>query len=114
MVQVHTVSGGSLQGWVHTHGMDKLGLAELEARHVPRYLMRPTATLLWAVADYMRSGHRPVRVGEHMLVDGYGVLTFRRSDPMVGYEDHYAVERWIITDEREECACCAGSQPGAR
>jgi hypothetical protein len=113
-VTIHMVSAGSQQGWVHTHGMDQLGLPELEVRHVPQFLMRPTAELLWAVAEYMLQGERPVRVGEHMQVSGYGILTFRAAHPIPGHEDHYLVERWILTDEESEtCPECAGARTRA-
>lgn len=108
---MHLVAGPPLDGWVHTHGMADLGLPELEARQIPRYLMQPTAHLLWTIAEYMLDSDRPVLLGDTMHAEGYGKVTLRKLAPYCDYPSHYADERWAIVDEGPPlCECCSPAE----
>jgi hypothetical protein len=93
-------------GWVHTHGMDALGLPELEVRHVPGFLAEPAARLLKEVCLYMRETGKIVRAGETMCVSERTRFQFVAPEPMPGEEDHYATERLQIVDIEPICDCC--------
>jgi hypothetical protein len=107
--QLHAVAE---QGWIHTHGLDKLGLPELEMLDVPGFLMEAAAGLLHHVADYLCKPHSPVLVGQTMQTSEHTRFRFVRGSedwlPELepGQADHYAVERWRIVDVEVRCACC--------
>jgi len=112
-VTLHVVSNGVDQtGWMHTHGMDKLGCADLEIRGIPLFLMESAARLMNHVAQYMaacvRNGEPPVKLGQVMSTSPYATFRFVRLDPIPGDEAHFAHERWALSDEpmRGRCGEC--------
>lgn len=82
--------GASKTGWVHTHGLAKRGLPELEVRDVsPLWVMYPAAMTLMDIAAYMVSTGKVIQAG-HTYQHGHGpVLRFHTLPPMAGAEDHY-------------------------
>ena len=93
-------------GWVHTHGMDELGLPELEVRDIPDFLAEDVARLLSHICKYMQTGGKPVQLGEVMETSPRTRFRFVKPEPMSGSEDHYLVERWQIVDAMAVCECC--------
>jgi hypothetical protein len=93
-------------GWLHTHGMEALGLPELEARHIPGFLCEANTTLLSFICDYMIESDARVRAGETMKISDRTHFRFVASEPMPGNEDHYVVERLQIVDFKMMCECC--------
>lgn len=107
VVWVDLVARGSLDGWVHTHGMITFGLPDLEMRQVPQPLMRAAGHMLLEIADYMVHSDRAVHLGEHMHIDCYGTVRFSKLEPISEHEDHYTWERWAITDDvKQPCPYC--------
>jgi hypothetical protein len=104
-------------GWLHTHGMDTLGLPELEMRHVPAFLMEEASHMLGQISKYMQDakngveGTKPVHVGEIMAMSRQTRFRFVKAKPMPGAENHYDVERWQIVDVESRCACCGTTEP---
>ena len=94
-------------GWIHTHGMEKAGLPELEIRNVPSFFARPAAKLLNDVCDYMIRTGKHVQAGESMANHGAN-FKFERPEPMEGEREHYAAERLQILDLEPRCGCCEG------
>ena len=117
---VHIVTDLDEGAWVHTHGMDKLGLAELEIRKVPLPLIQFAGQLLNEVADLMvnwkERGDKPVKVGESIQ---FGRLTLFRVVAAAATRpdeaDHYEVMRWaVVAHERSraQCDACATKAEG--
>ena len=97
-------SGVHTDGWVHTHGLEALGLPELELRGVtPRFLMPAAAMLLSNIADYMANGGRRVAVGDAMVLDELTFVRVARAEPIPGEADHYRHERWTVLEVPESC-----------
>lgn len=113
LIHIHIVSTGNAEmGWIHTHGMNKLGCPELEMRGIPLYLMEPAAGLLNHIAEYMieqqKLGKRPVQLGHTMAVSRRTAFRFVKLAPIEGSENHYVEERWALSDEpmRGRCVEC--------
>ena len=102
-MKMHHVIG---TGWVHTHGMDKLGLPELEVRDVPDFLAEDAARLLRHICNYMQTGGKLVQLGEVMETSPRTRFRFVKPEPMSGNEDHYLVERLQIVGVGAVCECC--------
>src|SRR5262249_22304849 len=81
------------KGWLHTHGMDRHGLPELEVRNVPGFLAGAAAGILDEVCDYMLTSGKTVKAGETMGLGSNVRFRFVRPEPPPGDEDHYKVER---------------------
>lgn len=101
-------------GWVHSHGMDRYGLPELEVRNVPDFLAEAAARLLRHVCNYMLDSGRTVRAEETMATSPNTRFRFVRPEPMPGMESHYETERLQIVDVEGVCGCCGGpgGEPG--
>ena len=94
-------------GWVHTHGMSKLGLPELEINRVPNFLFEDAARLLNHVADYMvNHAKKRVEVGETMAVSDLCVFRFSPATPRPDDLEHYKDERWELTEVTLPCSDC--------
>jgi hypothetical protein len=101
-------------GWIHTHGLDRLGLPELEMLHVPGFLMEDAARLINFVGEYLRKPAKPVLVGQTMQTSDHTRFRFVRgtadwmdtADAAADEVGHYAVERWRIVDVEPLCSCC--------
>lgn len=112
LIAIHIVSDD--RGWVHTHGMDKLGLPELEIRGVPLYFAGLAVGLLNHVAQYMYDGKngvgsaKPVELNQVMSVDAMSTFKFVKLPPMEGDEAHFEVERWALSDEPMRGMCEMG------
>jgi hypothetical protein len=102
----HVISGSHTKGWVHTHGMDRLGLPELEMREVPAFLVEAAANILREVCDYMIDSGKKVSLGEMMAASKQTVFRFVKAEPMPGQENHYHMERWQIVEVECGCAEC--------
>jgi hypothetical protein len=102
----HVISGKDTKGWVHTHGMDRLGLPELEMRSVPGFLAESAAKILRDVCDYLIESGNRVSVGETMAVSDRTVFRFVKAEPIPGQENHYETERWQIVESECKCADC--------
>lgn len=102
-VLMHHVLG---TGWIHTHGMDRHGLPELEVRGVPDFLAPATAVLLGQLCDYMLEGGRVMKAGENVGLGDGRLCRLVRPEPAPGTEDHYEVERLRLEDAEATCSCC--------
>lgn len=118
-IQLHAVTNGADQsGWIHTHGMDKLGCPDLEIRGVPLFLVEPAAMLLNKVVQYMvdlvRNGGEQVQLGHTMSAGPLSIFRFVKLEPIPGDEEHFEHERWALSDEpmRGMCDDCVGAACG--
>ena len=59
------IDGDNTNGWIHTHGMDALGLPELEIRNCPLFLGEFAAEILRTVCDYMLDSGKVVKAGRN-------------------------------------------------
>lgn len=93
-IHVHCVTSGEVtKGWVHTHGMCKHNLPDLEIRGVPVFLAGAAMAVLRSVCDYMLDSGKKINLGENMALGERMVFSFRKAVPLPGEEDHYEVER---------------------
>ena len=106
----HVISGSDTKGWVHTHGMDRLGLPELEMRDVPGFLAESAAALLEHICDYMIDSGKKVSVGETMAVSKRTTFRFVKAEPIPGHDNHYETERWQIVEVECQCAECGAKE----
>jgi hypothetical protein len=108
---------GLNSGWVHTHGMDALGLADLEIRHVPRMMAPAAGNLLIQVAQYMARKDPIVKPYDTMDIGSPrlpAVFGFVPAIPIQGHEDHYQGDRWVLADIMGGlCACCGAPPPNS-
>lgn len=105
-VTVHMVmDGAGTRGWVHTHGMDALGLPEIEVRDVPTFMMFAAGALVNQVCDHMVNSGEVFKIGETMRVGRDIPFRFQELAPIAGDEAHFTHPRWALTDlEGEETA----------
>jgi hypothetical protein len=95
---VHILSDGS--GWIHTHGLDKHGLPELEVRDVPMFLAVDAVMLLNAISSYMLNNtDKKVLAGQNMQV-GDRHVAFENGIPVNAKvdADHYKTRRLRVVD----------------
>lgn len=101
-IDVHMVfDGDKTKGWVHTHGMHKFELPELEIRDVnPVFMMTAAGQLVNHIAQYMVDGIKPVKLGEIFAWGHHPGMRcrFKKLDPIPGDEEHFTHERWAIVD----------------
>lgn len=102
MVVHHVIESG----WVHTHGLDQLGLPELEIRNVPPMFAEAAARILREVSEYLQEPGVVVKSGETMAVSPHTKFRFVTAEPISGDEDHYDVERWELVSLAQVCECC--------
>jgi hypothetical protein len=102
----HLTDGRHARGWVHTHGMVRFGLPELEMRGIPGFLAEDAARILKRVCDYMIDSGAKVSVGETMALSDRTVFRFVKAVPIRGEEEHYQVERWQIVEVEPRCEAC--------
>lgn len=114
-IDVHVVTDGpDTVGWVHTHGMNKFGLPELEIRNVPLMLSPFACGLLNEVAFYMINEEAKIKIGETMQC-GPSAFRFEKLEPIASSMNHYEHERWTLTDVlRGECVECSCSNCRAK
>lgn len=106
-VAIHCViSGDGTKGWLHTHGMNRLGLPELEIRDVQLFLAEPAGALLRHVCDYMHNSGTRVYDGETMATSDKTIFRFVNSVPIPGQENHFEVERLRIVEVDVPCSEC--------
>lgn len=89
--------------WAHTHGMEALGLPELEIRNVPSLFVEAAMALLQHVCDYMQKPGVVVKAGELMTTSPKTRFQFKASEPIPGEEDHYEVERFQLVGIEPTC-----------
>jgi hypothetical protein len=111
-IEIHWVTSGEYtRGWVHTHGMDRYGLPELEIRDVPAVLVEAAGQLLLDVCEYMRRPDVKVRLGQTMGMTPGTRFRFVQGPSIPGNEDHYhPAARWLLSAIETPCADC-GSTP---
>lgn len=109
LITIHAVSDGpGTKGWVHTHGLAKYGLPELEIRAIPLFLAPSAAVLLNVLAEYLLTSEKEVKLGESIQVDQQVVICLAKLDPI--NHTHYECERWAVVDAIEgACDFCEGS-----
>jgi hypothetical protein len=93
-IGVHIVTNEEHLSWVHSHGMDKFGLPELEMRDVPVVFSVSAGIIINTVADYMLNEEH-IKLGE-IFSRGHELIYFMRLDPLKGNEDHYSCDRWAM------------------
>lgn len=113
VLELHIVSEGEHKGWLHTHGMAKYGLPELEMRKIPLFLKDQATDVMYMVADYLlNSGHGKEAKPGMTMGDDDCLVQFVKSTPIDGDEEHFKDERWELTDDamsgKCECAGCSG------
>ncbi len=110
LIRIHHLTDGPCKGWVHTHGLAKLGRPELEIRHVPALFVSSACRILNSVAEYMlENPDRPVLPGHTMELDRATLLLFHegKGDDEAGYDSsHYRAPVLTITALEPLCACC--------
>jgi hypothetical protein len=114
VMQVHIVSDfdpkkpGEM-GWVHTHGLSKFKLPELEIRNVPLFLGPAATGFLNGLAGYMLNGPKPIKVGETYGTGPMAICRVVKADPIVNDPDviatHYQTERWLLSDDPLRGVC---------
>lgn len=109
-VRIHWVTDS---GWLHTHGMDSLGLPELEIRDVPAFLAEDAGRLLRQVCDYMADCGVRIRPGETMAISPHTRFKFVIPEWMPEDQGHYTTERLRIVEAETACQCC-GLKPSER
>jgi len=109
-IEIHNVVGDAGSGhWLHTHGMDRLGLPELEIRGVPSFLVDAAAGLIRHVCGYMQEPSVVVKLGETMQVGPHSRLRLERAESLASAEDHYHVERWTLAQVPMTCSECGAT-----
>lgn len=73
LASLHAIGGESAAAWIHTHGLARAGLPELDALQVPRSAQGPVGELLQATASLLLehgtpATGKPFPVGESMDV----------------------------------------------
>ncbi len=98
-------------GWVHSHGMSRFGLPDLEARDVPDFLMEPAAGLLRDLCDYMIQSGQAIHPGEYVQLSPQTTVTLVQADPEPDDPDHDGIERLRVEGVQTGCEHCAGGDP---
>ena len=93
-------------GWVHTHGMDELGLPELEIRNVPSLFVDDAIRLTRFVCAYMQEPGVVMQSGEIMSTSPNTHFQFKASEPITGEEDHFEVARFELVGLNPACEGC--------
>jgi hypothetical protein len=110
LIQIHHLTDGPCKGWVHTHGLAKLGRPELEIRNVPALFVSSACRILNMVAEYMLEHHdKPVLPGHTMELDRATLLLFHQGTAAdeAGYDSsHYRVPVLRITALEQLCERC--------
>lgn len=103
---VHIVSDE--RGWVHTHGLDKHGLPELEVRGVPLFLAEDAVVLLNEISDYLLNSGNPVKPGQTMQV-GNRHIVFESGHSRDAALDagHYDTPRLCVKDDPRMYGACS-------
>jgi len=100
------VDGRETKGWIHTHGMEDLGLPELEIRDCPAFLGEAAMRILRAVCDYMVGSGVAVQAGETMEISDITQFRFAKPTPLTQEQDHYNVARLQIVEMEPRCDEC--------
>ncbi len=110
LIEIHHLTDGPCKGWVHTHGLAKLGRPELEIRHVPPLFVSSAGRILNSVAEYMLGNEdKPVLPGHTMELDRATLLLFSegKADAAAGYDaSHYRVPVLTIHALEQLCEEC--------
>jgi hypothetical protein len=105
-VLIHNVFGDEEGHWLHTHGLEEMGLPELEIRNVPSYFVDAAANHLRQVSQYMQEPDVFVKLGETVQVGPNSVARLVQAEPLPGNEDHYESERWVFRPVSMICSEC--------
>lgn len=107
LMQIHLLSDGPTKGWVHTHGLARYGLPELEIRGIPLFLGARAAELLNMLAEYMLTSDNVLKLGEVVQIDANTIVRLEKLAPVNGHGGHYDYERWALVDvEEATCSIC--------
>jgi len=101
LITIHLVENG----WVHTHGMARLGFPELEIKNVPLAIAPLAGVLLNEACDYIVNSGKKVTEGQTMQC-GMCVFRFETVEPTG--DEHYNVDVWELADlppRCDECGC---------
>jgi hypothetical protein len=110
VVTHYLFDGEFTKGWLHTHGMQEIGLPELEMRNVPSMFVEAAERLLKEVCAYMQRPDVVVRLGETMAVSDQTRFRFVKPAPIPGQEGHYEHERWQLAEIDSSCDACRLAQ----
>lgn len=114
VIEIHIVYEDKKTAWVHTHGMAKYELPELEIRDVPSYFVVSAGQLLNSICDaVLNDGEgRTLETRSTYLFDDIGVM-FAKASPMSDdHKDHYKEERWVLQSlPVQKCEGCGEIHP---
>ncbi len=111
-IQLHLVTDGATsRGWLHTHGMDRFDLPDLEIRDLPLFLGPAAASLLNGVCNYLLNSGKVAKVGETMELGPMCYVEFQLAEPPLGtspeeIETHYQGVRWRLVDPAAMTGMC--------
>lgn len=116
IAKIQIITSGELtKGWVHTHGLEDVGLPELELRHAPLTLAGLGFKLLNFIGqemlDAQDAGKEPYEPGHIKRIGSLPIdlVSFRYLDPIPGQEDHYTAPRLALVEPEflvGTCSCC--------
>jgi hypothetical protein len=105
---VHVVTDGAEEmGWVHTHGMAKFNMPELEIRKLPLFMALAAVCLLNTITDYMLNSGKQVVLGQSLCFSRMCIVGFEKLQPIGGSENHFETERWALVDPPEVHGMCS-------
>lgn len=115
LVQIHLVTDGDdTKGWIHTHGMDALGLPELEIKGIPLFMGTAACALLNEFGRYMMENpDRPVLEGQNIQM-GPALFSVKEC-PRLSIDEgdgHYTVRRLELVDSPALIGHCHGVAHG--
>ncbi len=120
-IQIAMIIAGPTKGWIRTHGMEELGLPELEMKEIPLFLLREAGGILNHIAQCIyeqKDTERPIQLNQNLQftqegIHPAGVVRFLPATPIPGEEMHYmGKEVWeVVSDEKYygcRCERCSG------
>ncbi len=117
-IQIHLVTdGANTKGWIHTHGLEKFGVPDLEIREIPLFLGPYACLLLNEFAEYLVDNfeRKPVIPGQTIQM---GPCVFTVEECPILPEDegdgHYTVRRFRLVDSAKMIGRCHAHQKSAR
>jgi hypothetical protein len=105
VIEVHAVADDEdyAIAWIHTHGMNALGMPELEMLEIPGHLIDSAGGFLNRLANVVRS--RWEKEGESLLgrpirLDPVATFVLRKAKAFDGDCGHHEVPVWEVRGER--------------
>lgn len=114
LMLIHAITeGDKTLGWFHTHGLEKLGLPELEIRDVQLFLARMACGWLNCTADYLLNDiDGSLEPGHTLSIPELGVVEFAQLAPIPGQEEHYECVRLALVDPHHMHGHCEHPEHG--